>query len=472
MRKYISKNMFGHKRHHPSPRPSRTSSHLHEDHNVGTPMVTLSNSSALEGANVNLPHIVPEDNSLLSSSTQILHKSSSSISIETLNAHPHHHLYTTGIYSKNKNITFVRCREDLHKSVTWHEMVAMIENLGGRVPQSRNSDIGDNTTDNDTQEKHHVLNYHDDWKHGPIWIDFQGYEAADFHDIEHYFGIHHLTIEDILTHDTREKYEKVFNHDYHHVVINELHYKEYSNVLNSSNLSILLYKNFILTFHENPLLCVHQVVRMLEYCPGKRLPSADWVLYALLDGIIDLYVMLVEQTILEAESLDDLVLVLSGIEQNELLSRIGLASRRASNLYSGLWNKREILGALTREDSPISKNNKIYMQNVFDHLLRIHQKLKLARETLGSLNNIYMAKVNLELTVSSNQVNVVMRKFGAVSIIFMPLTLITGVFGMNVRVPGMIGTDLGPMNWFWGIISFFVAFGVTIAFIFYRERGR
>eukprot|EP01111_Echinosteliopsis_oligospora_P011711 TRINITY_DN3925_c0_g1_i1.p1 TRINITY_DN3925_c0_g1~~TRINITY_DN3925_c0_g1_i1.p1 ORF type:complete len:307 (+),score=34.87 TRINITY_DN3925_c0_g1_i1:378-1298(+) len=297
-----------------------------------------------------------------------------------------------------------------------------------------------------------------------MWIDFQGFSSEDMKPVEAFFNIHPLTTEDCFTTDTREKFE-TFD-DYYFIVANEIHYIEYSNILNNVNICMIVFPalDIVLSFHAEPIQSVHEVVHKLSFEPQGCIPSPDWLVYALLDGVVDIYVTLVDQLVREAESLDGLVLLLTGVEQTELLERIGYANRQSNHLKSGLWSKREILSAL-RTSGKVSSNVAVYMQNVVDHVLRCNQKLKLARETLGSLNSVYLAKVSIELATVSNEMNVVMRALGGISAIFLPLTFISGVFGMNVRVPGMIGFGDNDENygWFIGIIVFMLALTIGIA---------
>jgi len=342
-----------------------------------------------------------------------------------------------GLFSKTKRIAIISTILDIHQSYSWDQLNEYLEN-----PFK---------------------------KPGPLWIDFQGMDADDMSLVTKRFKLHPLTVEDCLHLDTREKLE-IFD-DYFFVVANEVHYMEYSNVLNNINVCIVIYADTILTFHASPLQCFDEVVRKMEFQVGRDIASTDWLMYSLLDGIIDLYMMLVDQLVKEAEVLDSLVLVLSGVDQTELLERIGYANRHAGHIKSGLWSKREILQALRTTDR-ISKSVALYLQNVTDHAVRCNQKLKLAMETLGSLNSVYLTKVSVELAVASNRMNTVMRRLASVGAIFLPLTLIAGIFGMNVRVPGMIGFPDSPngYGWFIGIMLFMVALAFLIASFFKKQK--
>ncbi|EGG20794.1 putative CorA family magnesium ion transporter [Cavenderia fasciculata] len=288
------------------------------------------------------------------------------------------------------------------------------------------------------------------------WIDLQSLSESDISDVCDLLGIHALTKKDIIKQETREKCEFFSNHIF--VVVNEIHYEEGSNNLVSDSLNILLFDRFVFTFHSASLISTSQVMRMLKYSMTGTLPSAAWVIYAYLDGIVDLYIDLVDKIMMETQSLDELVLVLSGMKQDELFTRIGLAGRRVTNLHSGVFGKRD--------EKLIPQSLLRYLRNVQDHVVRMLQKLTLSQRLLGNLNNIYMARVSLEVSDASNSVNRSMRKFTAVSTIFVPLTFLAGIFGMNVKLPGM---DVDNYYSFIAIMLFMLLFGITVAFLFKRS---
>jgi len=128
------------------------------------------------------------------------------------------------------------------------------------------------------------------------------------------------------------------------------------------------------------------------------------------------------------------------------------------------------LTSLLRDDSPIHKQRKFYIKNVLDHVIRMEQKLKLSRTLLTELSTTYMAKVNIELAEASQRVNLTMRKFGTYGALLMPLTLISGIFGMNVQLPGMIGFPNTPdgYGWFIGIMLMMVTI-ILFLLIFFRS---
>ncbi|KAF2077802.1 hypothetical protein CYY_000923 [Polysphondylium violaceum] len=339
------------------------------------------------------------------------------------------------IFSRGKHIVIINQRDSHHEQVTVEQLKVFLKKqiqLDHLAEQQKD-------TENYQPEPH-------------FWIDLQGLDEDEISEVCDIMSVHPLTKKDIFRQETREKCEFFANHIF--IVINEIHYADGSNVLVAGTLNMLLFNRMIFTFHNEALLSTHQVIRMLKYTQTGTIPSASWIIYAYLDGIVDIYIDLVDKIMLETQSLDELVLVLSGMKQNELFTRIGLASRRVTNLHSGVFGKSEIISVLLRDDKFIPKDLFRYLRNVQDHVLRMLQKLTLSQRLLGNLNNIYMARVSLEVSDASNSVNRNMRKFTAISTIFIPLTLLSGIMGMNVRVPGNVGFEHGDNYYFFiGIIG-------------------
>ncbi|GAM19108.1 hypothetical protein SAMD00019534_022830 [Acytostelium subglobosum LB1] len=301
------------------------------------------------------------------------------------------------------------------------------------------------------------------------WIEMQTLEESEITEICKTLGIHSLTVRDIIERETREKCEFFSNHLF--VVVNEIHYEDGSNHLVSGVLNIILFKNMILTFHHEPLISTSQVMRMITYSPTGTLPSAAWIIYAYLDCIIDLYIDLVDKLMMETQSLDELVLVLTGMKQNELFTRIGMAGRRLVSLHSGVFGKSEIISIMLRDEKLIPSNMLRYLRNVQDHVFRMLQKLTLSQRLLANMNNIYMARMSLEVSESSNLINRSMRKFTAVSTVFVPLSLLSGIMGMNVYVPFMVGYFPGGHDYYAFIVVIIIMalFGSTTAFLFKKN---
>eukprot|EP01118_Nematostelium_gracile_P016156 TRINITY_DN662_c0_g1_i1.p1 TRINITY_DN662_c0_g1~~TRINITY_DN662_c0_g1_i1.p1 ORF type:complete len:412 (-),score=104.80 TRINITY_DN662_c0_g1_i1:227-1462(-) len=301
-----------------------------------------------------------------------------------------------------------------------------------------------------------------------VWFDLDSPSKHDMEIIEDKFDIHPLTTEDILSTDGREKVEHF--DDYLFVVARELHYAEGTNKLVSSPVSVVTFRNIVFTFHPPNMTCIPKLFFFIEKSKGGEdfMIKSDWVLYSVLNAIGELLKDYVSGIVMEGEALDELVLIFSAGEQGDLLRRIGNARRMMTTIRSQLWMKREILqGFTSKPDKFISEEIKIYFRDVLDLLLSMEQKVEVSKEMLINLHQTYLARVSLEMAEASNAVNAIMKKFAAITTLFMPLTLTTGMWGMNVRVPG---GDIDNYGWFIGILIFMIIVGLGFVVEFRRRK--
>lgn len=303
----------------------------------------------------------------------------------------------------------------------------------------------------------------------PRWVDVQGLETEEMTQMGNMFHIHPLTIEDCTATDTREKMELIQN--YYFIVMNELSYKENTNIMQNHNISIVMFPDLIITFHHQPVYCVYDVVHKMESRHGGQVPSTEWILHALLDSIAEAYETHINQLVVEADTLDEILLEISCVQQSELLVRINSACRKSSSLIQGLVNKEDVLNSLLNHSEGFSAHAIVYLKNVFDQLARMNQKLSSTGKLLSQLNNVYMSKVSVELSVAANQTDYIVKLFAITSVIFLPLNLITGIFGMNVLVPG----DNNPAedypdnyNYFIALLGIMAALTLFMYTTFYR----
>lgn len=201
---------------------------------------------------------------------------------------------------------------------------------------------------------------------------------------------------------------------------------------------------------------------------GSRI-EATWVMYSILNSICEMFVDLVKQLLLEMRTLNELVLVLTAGEQSDFLRRIGLARDRVTFLRSQMVAKRDILRSLCLSgdsssshkymtaiipapDIRIRQDTKMFLRDVLHSVMKMMDEIENARETLTNVNNTYLARVSIEVSEASNRMNQVMKKFNAMATIVLPLTLVTGLWGMNVPVPGQLGEPEPELGWFFSIV--------------------
>ena len=167
--------------------------------------------------------------------------------------------------------------------------------------------------------------------------------------------------------------------------------------------------------------------RIKEEHRGK-LPNEDWALYAILVALVDVYDYEVNQFCDEIDAIDQAVLAYNN--PNQLLQKIGESRPILAQFRRRLGPKKEFLQLLCYRDHPLVSNpTKILLRDVYDHTIRSKEVLDVARDTLANAQSNYLAQV-------SNRMNEVMKTLSIVATIMLPLSLVTGLFGINVHVPG------------------------------------
>lgn len=272
-----------------------------------------------------------------------------------------------------------------------------------------------------------------------------------------------MTIEDIQVRDNREKCEIFEN--YLFICIRTCDQRNGHGSQEPVNLYMIVFPGNIITIHSEPLPHIRHVLR--RNYPLKALFSltSDWIAYALLDDIVDEFMPQMRTMELEADSIDDLVLVLSHSDQADMLRRIGRARKRVTLLLRLLQPKTEVIKALTKRcPERLRPHTILYLRDIQDHVLTMVQSFEHYADTLNRSHSNYLAQISIELNQASNHMAIVMKKLTAAASILLPLSLISGIWGMNVPVPG--GVDGDFMNNFLPFLSI-LTFMLAIVAIMY-----
>lgn len=301
-----------------------------------------------------------------------------------------------------------------------------------------------------------------------LWLDFCNHSARDVEQFRRALAIHPVTIEDCVL-VSREKCESFRR--YTVVVVSEQYYRHNSIVIDTAQTTILVFEHITLSFRTvatSPSFL--PVAYRLVHGENKGIiPSAHWVMYAFLDEIVARFDSFTEQIVNEVMVLDDLVLQYARSEQNDLLRRVNIARRRLATLQGTLLLKRGVLETLCRSSTLSNDAIGSYLRDVLDECAAMMERLVVTFEVLNHLDSIYMTRLSLEVAQSGESMNVVMKKFSAVATIFLPLSTLAGVFGMNVQVPGQ--GDIEPTYWwFIGIILCMVVSSVLVLWYFIRNN--
>jgi magnesium transporter len=293
-------------------------------------------------------------------------------------------------------------------------------------------------------------------KQGIIWINIDGLQDTKLvEDIGSIFGLHPLVMEDILNTDQRPKMEDYC--DYIYIVLRNFTDQTNDN-LQSEQISIILGKNFVLSFREKPGNLFEPIRLRLSNNKGRiRKSGADYLVHAIIDNIVDNYFLVLEKLEEKIEFLeDDLVTQTTPLT----LRTIHDLKRELIYLRKSLWPLREAINSLERADSTlISGSTNIYFKDIYDHVIAIIDSVETFRDMLSGMLDIYLSSVSYRL-------NEVMKVLTIIATIFMPLTFLAGVYGMNFKY-------MPELEWRW---SYFFCLGVmllvTLFMVFYFKKKK
>jgi magnesium transporter len=278
-------------------------------------------------------------------------------------------------------------------------------------------------------------------------------DAEIIRSIGQLFDLHPLALEDVLSLHQRPK---VDDYDtYLYLVVRMLHYGER---VETEQISLFLGPGLVLTFQEEPGDCLDPIRERIRKGGGRlRHESADYLLYAILDALVDNYFPFLEQLGEVLESLEDEVVA---NPTRPTLGRVYDIKRDLLNVRRSLWPLRDALGALVHEDSPLlGRVTRLYLRDCYDHTLRVVDIIETYRELAAGLMEVYLSSV-------SNKLNEVMKVLTVISTIFIPLTFIAGVYGMNFR-------HMPELEWPWGysLVWGIMIGAAAVMLVLFRRKG-
>ena len=256
------------------------------------------------------------------------------------------------------------------------------------------------------------------------WVNVDGvHEVEILQKISKHFGLHPLVLEDIMNTDQRPKIEDFG--DYIYLVLKMLYYNEKTEEVKIEQLSLVLGSHFIVSFQERRGDVFNPIRDRIRNNRGQlRKMGADYLAYALIDSIVDNYFTILEKLGEKIEYLEDELVTNPATETLQELHKL---KRHMVFLRKSVWPLREVISRLERERSPlIREDTVIYLRDVYDHTIQVIDAIETFRDILSGMLDIYLSSI-------SNRMNEVMKVLTIIATIFIPLTLIAGVYGMNFR---------------------------------------
>lgn len=287
------------------------------------------------------------------------------------------------------------------------------------------------------------------------WLNVDGiHDTSLVEKIGNMFNIHPLTLEDIVTPGQRAKFE-----DYDHYLFAVMKMLCPDNEIHSEQLSIILTGSTVISFQEAEGGDAFDIIRLrLRQGKGRvRKMSADYLMYCLVDSVIDFYFAVLEKIGDAVEDMEEAVVKNPG---KKLLTDIHRKKREVIFLRKSVWPMRDLVHNFERcENKVIKKTTRIFLRDAYDHSIRVIDAVETYRDLLSGMMDLYLSTV-------SNRMNQIIKLLTIITTIFIPLSFVAGIYGMNF--------DYMPeLHWRYGyfiILALLFAIGIGMLFYFKRRK--
>jgi magnesium transporter len=290
------------------------------------------------------------------------------------------------------------------------------------------------------------------------WINIDGlHDVEIIEKIGKHFGLHSLLLEDILHTEQRPKMEDF--EDYLFIVLKMLYYdQEEHEIIQAEQVSLILGANFVLSFQEREGDVFNVIRDRIRTGKGRiRKAGADYLAYSLVDAIVDNYFIILERLGEKIESIEEELVT---NPTPETLQTIHHLKREMIFLRKSVWPLREVINVLERGESAlIQESTGIYLRDLYDHTIQVIDSIETFRDMVSGMLDIYLSSI-------SNKMNEVMKVLTIIATVFIPLTFIAGIYGMNFEY-------MPELGWRWGYpVVWLVIVAVIITMVFYFRKKK
>jgi len=289
------------------------------------------------------------------------------------------------------------------------------------------------------------------------WLNITGvHDEKVIREIGDVFEIHSLVLEDIANTTHRPKVEEYEN--YLFIVIKMAYFKADSGEIVMEQISLLVGKNYVISLQENGDDILDGLRERIRNNKGKiRKLGSDYLMYGIIDTIVDHYYTVLERIGEEIEEMEEQLIKSAS---QELLTRIYRLRQEVGYLRRSIYPMREVINSLQRTDHElINQETFIYLRDIYDHTIQVVETVETFREMSSGMLDLYLSTV-------SNRMNEVMKVLTIFAAIFIPLTFIAGVYGMNFEFMPELKWKLGYPIW-WAI-----TITLTIGMMIYFKKRR
>jgi magnesium transporter len=347
-----------------------------------------------------------------------------------------------------------------HKPGTAPGTLRALEAPGARPVRVTVMDYGPGHLDEKTISKiEDVFRYRD--TETVTWINVEGlHDVKLIEKLGQHFGFHPLALEDVLNCGQRPKIEDYGS--YHFMVMKSL--LRQGGELQIEQISFFLGGNYVITFQEVPGDSFEAVRERIRHGKGRiRSMGPDYLVYALVDALIDEFFPVLE---VYGERIEDLEDVVIQRPEPATLNEVNRIKRGLLMLRRTVWPEREVINALQREEAHlIQPETRVFLRDAYDHTIQVIDMIETDRDLAAGLLEVYLSS-------ASNRLNEVMKVLTIISTIFIPLSFIAGVWGMNFR-PEASPFNMPELNWFFGYpmaLAIMVAVAGALV-VYFRRKG-
>lgn len=293
------------------------------------------------------------------------------------------------------------------------------------------------------------------------WININGlHKIKLIEEIGELFNIHPLLIEDILNVNKRPKVEDFEN--YLFIVLKMMYLDDQTKMIEMEQVSLILGENYVITLQEQKGDVFDQIRERIKNGKGRiRKLGADYLCYALIDSIVDNYFVILERI---GEIIEDIEEELMEQPSTETLYSIHTLKREMIHIRRSIWPLREVISTLLRGESVlINPSSDIFLRDVYEHTIQVVDTIETYRDMLSGMLDLYLSSI-------SNKTNEVMKVLTIIATIFIPLTFVAGIYGMNFD-PDISPFNMPELEWYYGYpVALFVMFIISILMIIYFRR--
>jgi magnesium transporter len=288
------------------------------------------------------------------------------------------------------------------------------------------------------------------------WINIVGiHEIALMEKIGGHFGLHPLAQEDILNTDQRPKMDDY--EDYLCVFLKRLSYNGEKRELKTEQISLVLGPTYVISFLESESGLFEAVRERLRKAKGRiRKVGADYLCYTLMDAVVDNYFVVLEKIGENIESLEEELLSEPSADTSNDIHHL---KRELIFLRKSVWPLRDVINGLERGESDLFQDRTmVYLKDLYDHTVQIIDTVETFRDMVSGMIDVYLSSV-------SNRLNEVMKVLTIIATIFIPLTFLAGVYGMNFKY-------MPELEWPWGYPLLWLVMILTgaVMVLYFRKR--